>query len=249
VITLVEFIHPYSRASHGDKVLATLYYNQRYRDVEELSVSQIRAALAQARIANASKINVADVLSKSGHYVDAAAIDERGRKLWRLTDAGRKYVRERLNLPPDQPEIEQDVSTLRSVAAKISDPIVRGFVDEAITCLSVEALRASIVFLWSGAIRTLHGKAIARPRRDLDAALKKYDPKARDVKIIEDFALIRDKVFLLAIRDLGVIDKGQWTILESALDLRNQCGHPTKYKPGGKKASSFIEDIVGVVFQ
>jgi hypothetical protein len=36
--------------------------------------------------------------------------------------------------------------------------------------------------------------------------------------------------------------------LEEALNLRNRCGHPTKYRPGEKKVSSFIEDVAGIVF-
>ena len=29
---------------------------------------------------------------------------------------------------------------------------------------------------------------------------------------------------------------------------RNRCGHPGKYKPGVKQVSSFIEDIISIVF-
>lgn len=248
MITLVEFIAPVKAKSHRDKCLTVLYYNERYKNEQEMSVEQVKSGLGQARIPNAARINVADVLSRSGHYVDAATTNERGRKLWRLTEPGRQYVREFLQLPSDQPEIEHDVSTLRVVARKLNDSVVKGFVEEAITCLSVGALRASVVFLWSGGIRALHEKAIALNRRQLNEALKRHDPRAREVKGVEDFALIRDTVFLLAVRDLGLIDKGQWTFLQDALDLRNQCGHPTKYKPGEKKTSAFIEDIIGIVF-
>jgi hypothetical protein len=53
---------------------------------------------------------------------------------------------------------------------------------------------------------------------------------------------------LLAAKDLGQLDKNQKDTLEEALDLRNRCGHPGKYKPGVKKVSSYIEDIVSIVF-
>jgi hypothetical protein len=52
----------------------------------------------------------------------------------------------------------------------------------------------------------------------------------------------------MALQDLALIDKGEKATLEEALNLRNRCGHPTRYKPGVKKASSFIEDVVGIVF-
>src|ERR1022692_1612199 len=210
--TLVEFIAPVKAGSHRDKCLAILYYHEHYRSLNAMSVDLVKTALVQARIFHARKINVSDVLRKSGHHVDLAGIDADGRRLWAITESGRNYVRGLLQLPADQPEIEHDVTTLQSVARKINDQIVRGFVEEAITCLGVGALRAAIVFLWSGAIRALHEKAISVDRNVLNAALRRHDPKAREVKIVEDFALVRDKVFLLAIRDKGLIDKGQWTI-------------------------------------
>jgi hypothetical protein len=114
--------------------------------------------------------------------------------------------------------------------------------------LSVGALRAAIVFLWTGAIRTLQEEAFTNHKATLNAAIAKHDPKARPVNKLEDFAYIRDATALLAFQDLGVLDKGQKTTLGEALDLRNRCGHPTKYTPGVKKASSFIEDVLGIVF-
>ena len=54
---------------------------------------------------------------------------------------------------------------------------------------------------------------------------------------------------LLACGDLGLLDKGERSTLEEALNLRTRCGPPTKYKPGSAKASSFIEDVVGIVWR
>lgn len=125
---------------------------------------------------------------------------------------------------------------------------MRGYIEEAIKCLSVGALRAAVVFLWTGSIRTLQREAFAKGATKLNAAILKHDPKARTVKKLEDFAYIKDAVSLLAFQELGILDKGEKGALEEALNLRNRCGHPTSYVPGIKKASSFIEDVVGIVF-
>ena len=45
------------------------------------------------------------------------------------------------------------------------------------------------------------------------------------------------------------ISEYQRSVLEDCLNLRNKCGHPRKYKIGEKKVSSFIEDLVGIVFK
>ena len=46
---------------------------------------------------------------------------------------------------------------------------------------------------------------------------------------------------------MSVIDKSEKGHLKQALDLRNDCGHPVKYKPRENKVSAFIEDVVSIV--
>jgi hypothetical protein len=246
-MTLAEFLAPLWSGPQREKCLAVLYYYLHYRDVPSMTVEQIRDELVRARVPKASKINVADVLNKSGALVDSAGVVG-NRRLWQLTLSGEKHIRTELSLPASQPEIEHDVTTLEALTAKVSDGVVREYVLEAIKCLSVSAFRAAVVFLWTGAIRTLQQEAIGSHQPNLNAAIAKHDPKARPVNKLEDFAYVRDATALLAFQDLGMLDKGEKTTLAEALDLRNRCGHPTKYVPGVKKASSFIEDVVGIVF-
>jgi len=246
-MTLAEFLGPIGAAGQREKCLAVLYYHQRYLSKDSLMVEEIRQELIRARVPKASTINVADVLSKSGAMVDSPGVSG-NRRLWQLTTSGEKHIRAALNLPAPGPEIEHDVATLEALAAKISDAVVREYIMEAIKCLSVGALRAAIVFLWTGAIRTLQEESFNKHYANLSTAIAKHDPKARPINKLEDFAYIRDATALLAFQDLGILDKGQKTTLGEALDLRNRCGHPTKYAPGIKKASSFIEDVLGIVF-
>jgi hypothetical protein len=246
-MTLVEFLHPVLGNSNRDKCLAVLYYKHRYEQVESLTAQQIQQALIQARIPKAKNINVPDVLAKSGANVDSPGSSGAAR-LWRLTDAGKKHIRDLMGLPETEPEVEHDVSELNKLLAGITDPVVKAFIEESVTCLKVGALKAAIVFLWAGAVRTLQEKVIAKGIPQVNAAILPHDSKARLVKKQDDFQYIRDKVFLLAAEGVGVLDKAERTTLEDALDLRNKCGHPTKYSPGPAKAKSFIEDVTGIVF-
>jgi hypothetical protein len=82
----------------------------------------------------------------------------------------------------------------------------------------------------------------------VNAALQRHDPKARRVSKLDDFAYVKDVLLVDALFDLGIIDTTEKKILGQALDLRNSCGHPTRYRPKEKKVSSFIEDLVGIVF-
>ena len=66
---------------------------------------------------------------------------------------------------------------------------------------------------------------------------------------VENFlAYVKDKLTLLAAQELGLLDKSEKDTLQENLNLRNRCGHPSKYRPGVKKVSSFIEDVVSTVF-
>lgn len=248
-MTLVEFLAPLKNSrSNRNKCLAVLYYEERYGGMPAMTVAAIGAALVRARLPKAAKINVADVVAKAGEYVDTPGIDDRGRRLWKLTDTGERFVRDLLGLPETETEVEHDVTALSALAAKVSDETVRGYVEEAIRCLRAGALRAAVVFLWAGAIRTLHEQALRKDSKTLNEALQKHDSRARKVSSIEHFSWIGDRLFLDASPDMGLLDKGQKDTLVDALKLRNHCGHPTKYRPGEAKAKVFIEDVLGIVF-
>lgn len=244
---LVEFLAPLSKGKHQDRVLAVLYFRERYDQVTSLTVDEIRQALKSARVRGWSKVNVADVLSKSGPLADPSGVQGR-KRLWSLTDSGREHVRKLLGLPSADVEIEHDVGTLENVVAAISDEEVRRYLEEALTCLRVGALRACVVFVWSAAIRTIHAEMLSNGSKACNAALQKHDPKARTVSRTEDFAYVKDATTLLAAQELGVLDKNEKDTLVEALNLRNRSGHPGKYRPGPKKVSAFVEDVASIVF-
>ena len=246
-MTLVEFLAPPSKKTHQDRILAVLYYRERYEQKTSLTVDDIRQGLKSARSKGWAKVNVADVLNKSGPLVDTSGLQ--GKKhLWNLTDSGREHVRKLLGLPKADVEVEHDVGTLEDLVAKGSDSDVRDYLDEAVKCLQVGALRACTVFVWAAAIRTIQTSVMAKGTPAAAAAIQKHDPKARPVKSIDDFAHVKDATTLLAAKDLGILDKNEKDTLTEALNLRNRCGHPGKYRPGVKKVSAFVEDITSIVF-
>lgn len=111
------------------------------------------------------------------------------------------------------------MSTLIKLAARVADKDARSFIEEAILCLQVGALRAAVVFLWSGAIRTLHQNAWSAGAGAVNGAIQKHDPKGRPLRKADDFANVKDSVALKAFRDLGIIDKGQKVTLKEARRL------------------------------
>lgn len=246
-MTLIEFLAPLKSSSTRDRCLAVLFYLKTREGTDSATVETIRAGLVRARVPKATKVNVSQVMARAGQYVDSPGASG-GKKLWGLTDTGEDFVRELLELPIVNKQVQHDVDALTKLAAGISDDHVCGYVEEALTCLRFGARRATVVFLWAGAVWTLQSEALQKGGSAVTAALRKHQPKAREIKTIEDFGWINDATFLLAATDLALVDKSQATILGQALDLRNACGHPTKYTVGENKVSSFIEDLVNIVW-
>lgn len=246
-MTLVEFIHPVKQSKRLDQVLCVLYFLKRYEHHDSSTVAEVRGGLSRGRVSKPKEINVASVLANAAPYVDN--VGKRGGSfLWTITETGEEYVRNLLQLPSVEPEVEQSVGSLESLSARLEDEVVRGYVEEAITCIRARALRASVVFLWSGAVQVLREEAWSKGSKAVNAAVLKHDPKARRLNKADDFAYVRDEVLLLACQELGIFDKGQRGTMNEALGLRNKCGHPTKYKAGVAKVTSFIEDVTGIVW-
>jgi hypothetical protein len=247
-VTLVEFLAPLKHSQYRDQCAAVLYFRTRYEAADALTVEEIGKALVRARLPKARSINVADVLNKSGEMVESPGVRGKAR-LWRLTTTGEAHVRKILSLPESQPEMEHSVTSLEALAGKIANADVRDYILESIKCLRFDALRPAIVFLWAGAVSVVRDKSVGKGLAQINAAVRIHDSKAREIKKADDFAYIKESVLLLAAEGVGVLDKNQRTTLEDALDLRNKCGHPTKYAPGIVRASGFIEDVVGIVFR
>jgi hypothetical protein len=249
VLTIGEFLSPLKKATQRDLLLAAMYFLRRYEDRESVTTADIKDAFARAKHPKGKKMQHAAVLNQAVPYVHSPGGDDRGHLLWSLTDMGEKRVRELLNLPSAEPEVEHDVGTLTDIAGRISEKKVRGYIEESVTCLQVGALRAATVFLWTGAIATLRDEVWVCGAVAIDQAIKTHNPKAPAFKKKDDFSYVKDSMLLQVAQDLGVIDKTEKGQLEDGLDLRNACGHPTTYSPGPKKVSAFIEDVVGIVWK
>lgn len=245
-MTLPELFGKLTAPVRLDVILTTMYFQTHYEGRVVQTSESIRAAMKQARVPKAGGTNITDYLSKAGELVDSSGIHD-GRRTWRLTETGMAHV---LALLGDiSPATEEDVSTLTKQVDALKDPDVMDYVGEALNALKVGARRAAVVFLWVGAVRLIQGAVIAFGAAHANAAIQKHYPKAKDVKTIDDLQFIQESTLLLAARDLGIFDKGETQILEHCLDVRNKCGHPGKYKPGPKKLSSIIEDLVSVVYR
>jgi site-specific recombinase XerD len=148
-------------------------------------------------------------------------------------------------------EIEQPINReyFEQTIIGIMDKNERDYLKEALTCMTAGSLRAGIIFAWNATILNLRNKCFKHGPISLNNSLRKHNPKAKEIKKIEDFAYIKDSLLLMAAQELGEIDKGEKDSLEDCLDTRNKCGHPGKYRPKSLKAASVIEELINIVFK
>jgi hypothetical protein len=140
--------------------------------------------------------------------------------------------------------------SLRAHAAKLTNPDVRAFVEEAIGCAEEGFYRAAVVLSWVGAVAVLYHEVVAKDLAAFNAEALRRDPqqKWRDAKDANGLARMDEFQFLQVIEALSVIGKSVKHELEGCLKLRNGCGHPNSLKVADSKVAAHIETLVQNVF-
>jgi len=142
-----------------------------------------------------------------------------------------------------------DTTDLEYILTKVSDKEERDYLLEGIKCFKANALRAGVIFLWTASVYKIQKKCLTQSLGYINTELKKIYPKAKEIKVIEDFGYIKDEFLLELACNIKVLDKTRKEELKNTcLDLRNKCGHPGNYKPKSQKIRAFVEDIIGMLY-
>jgi hypothetical protein len=142
--------------------------------------------------------------------------------------------------------IADAIAYLKKVLAKLSDNNQRKFMAEAVSCLAVDAPRATIVMAWAGALDHLYDYILKHKLQNFNAALAKR--KDHHAKIVvtkkDDFEDIRETVFIEVARSAGIITNDVRKILDEKLGIRNTCAHPSTVEVHRSKVVNFVEEMV-----
>lgn len=169
-------------------------------------------------------------------------------------DEGYRLHRKNLNKVEEQLRTRQQNVVLRKnlveLAQKIKDGIEKEFVEEAIRCFGTRpsSKRATIFLSWIAAIHHLQS-FIWRKKKHLisfNKVLPINSPKnsIKSIEKIEDFYELSEKLFILKLKEAGVIDKNIYKQLKDQLDIRNTCGHPNTISISDPKVEVFVDDII-----
>ncbi|GAK59286.1 hypothetical protein U27_06263 [Candidatus Vecturithrix granuli] len=142
------------------------------------------------------------------------------------------------------------LKNLQELLRKVKNPQENDFLQEAIKCFEVAALRATVIMVWNLTIDHLYEYILANKIIDFNRELAKNTDRRIKITAItqkDDFSEIPENKFLEFCRAGNIISNDVRKILDTKLGIRNTCAHPSNIKIYESKVIDFIEDLVSNV--
>ena len=231
------------KLSQTNSLLIILLYLQKPCRAKEIVECAVGAGLAKIKKWKNMRARL-NQLRDDGHATELP-------EGWEILPAGKEHLLG-LGVPIDAQPLAVAAKNLRILLKKIPDVTTRAFVKEAIECCEFKLNRSAVVMSWLVAIDVLRRYVLADAKRlaDFNAEAKKRNPKWKPAKKADDFAYMKEAVFLDILRAMQIIDsKGMKDELDGCLKLRNSCGHPSSLQITDTRVESHIENLVLYVFE
>ena len=117
---------------------------------------------------------------------------------------------------------------------------VQDYFSEAISCLESKLYRSGIVVAWAGHFHVFSEVCYQKHEDDIRAARSAWKFK----NLAELKENVTESAFLIVAKDVKFTTKPQLRILDGQLSLRNQCAHPTLYRPSMNAAIGYVDDMI-----
>jgi hypothetical protein len=117
---------------------------------------------------------------------------------------------------------------------------IQDYFIEAVSCLENNLLRAAIVLSWAGFFHILSQALYSNYEAIIRSKRQKW--------IFNDFVELKEKYAEAQIMDVakevGSISNATLKIYHGQLSTRNQCAHPTLYRPSINSAIGYVDDMI-----
>ncbi len=117
---------------------------------------------------------------------------------------------------------------------------VQEYFKESIQCLESSLFRAAVVFSWAGHFDVFIERLFALHEDEIRSKRAKW--------LFKDLIELRERYPESQILDVGkevrFISKAKLRIVQGQLSERNQCAHPTMYKPSLNAAIGYVDAMV-----
>lgn len=134
------------------------------------------------------------------------------------------------------------VVILEDLLAKLSKlPVdVQDYFNEATVCLENGLLRAAIVLSWAGFFHVLSEKLHTNHLAALRSVRSKWVFNTLE-ELKENFT---ESAILDVAKEVELIGKASLREYQGQLSKRNQCAHPTLYRPSVNSALGYVDDMI-----
>lgn len=118
---------------------------------------------------------------------------------------------------------------------------VKNYFEEAITCLELNLLRAATVMSWAGHFYVFSEYLYQKHLIEIRELRTKWK-----LGNLEEFKENTAEAQILDLgKEVGFISNSQLRVLHGQLSTRNQCAHPTLFKPSMNVAIGFVDSMIG----
>jgi hypothetical protein len=162
---------------------------------------------------------------------------------WELTDVGRAHVASLAALNLSTSPAAQQAQAIRSLLQKLKNADAKSFLTEAIVCAEQSLFRAAVVLSWVGAVAILYDYVVRTNLAAFNAEAVKRFPKWKAASTSDDLIAMKEAHLLEILQTIGVVGKNVKQELDTALQLRNGCGHPNSLKIGANKVAAHLETL------
>lgn len=117
---------------------------------------------------------------------------------------------------------------------------VQDYFREAATCLEQGLHRSGVVLAWAGHFHVFSETLLLKHEGEIRSARPKW--------IFKDLTELKEQVAEAQLLDVGkdvkFIGKATLRVLQGQLSVRNQCAHPTLYRPSMNSAIGYVDEMV-----
>ena len=117
---------------------------------------------------------------------------------------------------------------------------IQDYFSEAVGCLELGFLRGATVLSWAGFFQVFSEKMFSKHETDIKAIRPKW--KFKDiVELKENYS---ESQILDVAKEVRFINKSLLRVLQGHLSSRNQCAHPTLYKPSINVCLGYVDEMI-----
>jgi hypothetical protein len=205
----------------------------------------LRQMVVNAGVANASKLNI-------GEYLSRARTAGLARKLpagWELTKPGVERVTGLIKQDTVDKAPPEPIKQLRDHLKLIKKEETRAFVEEAVQCAERKLFRSAVVFSWIGAVAVLHDHIITNKLAEFNAEALRRFPKWKAATTGDELGVMKEADQLHVMQAISVFGRNVREELEACLKYRNACGHPSSLKIVETRVVAHVETLIANVFE